>query len=326
MQGSRPGTSAAAAPLSATPQPASGISSYTPRGYSRGPRSYALALAGSFRSAVPQHSQIDNGMHNGMPVPATARPGARPGTAGYHGQLRMQLSSSGRINSSRGPVSGAPSQAAGQQQQQHSHLQQMRQPPSAAAGPAGVLVKSSSGGTKQDPFGSFRRPGSAAAVGQGTACQVVAVRQAAGFRPHTVAAGTPLLLAECFRPSTAAAPASISGMEGHQCVSRPQTAAAAVVRWWDAASAGLSCEFSNCSELVQDGDQEAQQQWQQQQQWCAVHEIDGRPVTRNGMRSRSVASLQDKMLTTAGCSGVSHAPDTYMYLQAMHLCKQAPIH
>lgn len=288
MQGFTQRTSAAAAPLSATPaQPPAGNSSTfnTPRGYSSGLRSYALALAGSFRSAAPQHSQADSAMHTSRPVPTAARPGSRPGTAGYSGKPRMQPSSSGRINSSsRGLISGIPSQEAGQQPQQHRHLQQQRQLLASAAGTGSASVKSSSSGAQQDPLSSFRRPGSAA-VGQGAAWQVGAVYQA-GFRPHTVAAGNPLLLADCFRPSTSAGPASISGVEGHQCGSRPHTAAAAVARLWDAASAGLSCDFSNSKGQGQEEDEEAQRQWQQQQLWCAVHEIDGRPATRNGMRSR----------------------------------------
>lgn len=293
--------SPAAAPLSASSaQHASSSMFNTPREHSsRGPRSYALALAGSCKPPAPQHSQQADwrNMHPiSRPATTAAGHGSRPGTAGYGGRQTVQSSAIGCRNSSsssRGIMSGYTPRGSYHHQQQQPHhqqgvpMQQQRQQPQPQAPPAPTYgAAKGSGHSQHDALASFRRPGSAAAVRHSTPWQGSGPEpQPSGCRPHTVAAGTQLLLADCFRPSTAAGPASISGVEGQQYGSRPHTAAAAVARWWDAGAAGLSCSFQEGAEGA-DGGAEAQRQWQQQQLWCAAHEIDGRPATRNGMRSR----------------------------------------
>jgi hypothetical protein len=237
----------------AWPPPAGSSCSSTPRGYSsRGPRSYALALAGSCKQSLVS------------PAPAHAagsRPGSaavgRPGSAGYASKAaQLQASNSasgGSISSYNTP---RPKQQQQQQQRRHSQQQQ----------PWQELCSS-----KAQPQDSPRCPGTTAAAAAWQACG----RPPA---PHHVAstatAGSSLLLADCFRPSTAAGPASIHGVRaGRQqagCGSRPHTAAAAIGRWWEEEGLG----------------QQAHQLQQQQQLWCAAHEIDGRPATAAGRRAQ----------------------------------------
>lgn len=274
----------------------------TPRGYNRGPRSYALALAEASRGSTSQHSQADRVQHSSRPSSAAMKPGARvpgPSGSGFHSGFQPGGSSYSRSTSSRGqgaaagiytprrPETGSQQGVPNHHYQQQQHQQHGRVPgeASAAAAAAGGRVIPSASSTRAQqscgPDSSLRRPGSATSGSQRWPCE-----QMAGCRPHTVAAGSPLLLSECFRPSTAAGPASISGVEGHSCISRPHTAAAAVAGWWDAASAGLSSRLDEGGGAEAEAEAELQRQRQLQQLWCAVHEIDGRPATRNGVRSR----------------------------------------
>jgi hypothetical protein len=294
----------AAAPVHAPPaHSAAGICGTfsTPRGYNRGPRSYALALAEASRTSTAQHSQADRGQLSSRPNSAAMKPGARlPGQSGYLGFHSGSSSNYSRSNSSRSQGAAAgiytPRRPETGSQQgvinDHYHYQQQQhgrvQAEACAAAPAtqGRVIPTTSSSRSQQGCGiesSLQRPGSATSGSQRWPCE-----QLAGCRPHTVAAGSPLLLSECFRPSTAAGPASISGVEGHSCISRPHTAAAAVAGWWDAASAGLSSRLDEGggAEAEAEAEAELQRQRQLQQLWCAVHEIDGRPATRNGVRSR----------------------------------------
>lgn len=207
---------APAVATSAWPPPAGSSCSSTPRGYSStGPHSYALALAGSCKQSLvlPAPTQVGPALHAGS-RPASAAVG-RPGSAGYASKAAgLQASNSGRVNS--GSSISSYNSPRPTQQQQRMRTQQQQQPRQELC---------SSNYQQQD---SPRRPGSATAAAAWPACGRPPV-------PHHTAptAGSSLLLADCFRPSTAAGPAGIRGVHGRQqagCGSRPHTAAAAVGR------------------------------------------------------------------------------------------------
>jgi hypothetical protein len=297
-----------AAPLTASRPPsyvaAHGSPSTTPRDHRadvqeayRGPRSYALALASAGAHRSSGHAAVDRGQHSSSssrPSTATAA-GSRPGTAGrYAGKACLQSSGSrnGRGDGSRGPPSSSSvpqqhqydNQPGTQHWPQHRHSAYQKATAAAAHVLEGAGTSMASTSVQSRPLSnthsSCRRPGSAGPVHKGSSWSAPDAQQ--GSFGACTAAAPPLLLADCFRPSTAAGPASISGVVAQQCGSRPHTAAAAVARCWDAGSAGLSSNLSGAG-----AGQEDQAVLQEQLQlWCAVHEIDGRPATRNGVRSR----------------------------------------
>jgi len=168
-------------------------------------------------------------------------------------------------------------------------------PPVVAASQGSAVSKAAGGPSRstQGNFSSSRRPGSAATLhcqNGGSLWQQQGEQQGHGSnRPRTVAAtGAPLMVADCFRPPSAAGPASVNGCKGQPADSRPHTAAAVAAGWWDAASAGLDCHSFKGSEEAQQREEvlDLRRRQEQQQLWSAAHEIDGRPATRNGRRSR----------------------------------------
>jgi hypothetical protein len=309
----RPGALPTAAPAAARPSSyvaAHGHPSTTPREHRaevqqayEGPRSYALALASAGAHRHSGHAAVDRGQHSSSSRPSSAAATgsvSRPGTAGYAEKARLPCSSSRNArgsSSSRGhhSSSSVPPQLQShhlhkaQQWPQHKHSPYHRAAAAAADALAGASTAVGSSTMQSRPLcnslSGCRRPGSAGLVHKGSSWPVPDEQQG-NIRSGTVAAAAapPLLLADCFRPSTAAGPASISGVVGQQCGSRPHTAAAAVARCWDAGSAGLSSILAGAGAESGQEDQAVSQE--QLQLWCAVHEIDGRPATRNGVRSR----------------------------------------
>lgn len=293
-----------------TPSRSSSTQGTPRRGASRGPRSYALALAApNYKPPQSPNSQRDPaGAQQHSSSSSSSRPSSRAqeqlrrlGTAGYAHKARMQHSSRGSTPRTQTT------------QHQHQHHQQQAAPAAQQACSSGAdrashttvpplvpalqvsAASKAAGGPSRPQQGSLsssRRPGSAATLHSqngGSWWQQQGEQQGHGSnRPQTVAAGAPLLLADCFRPPSAAGPASISGCTNQRVGSRPHTAAAVAAGWWDAASAGLlDCHSFQGSGEAQQREEVADLRRQEQQQlWSAAHEIDGRPATRNGMRSR----------------------------------------
>lgn len=104
------------------------------------------------------------------------------------------------------------------------------------------------------------------------------------------------LLCDYFQPPSAAAPGSVVLQHG----AAPSVRVPGLQGSWDAAAGGLVLggggdgqprqltaerPGSSMASLSADGE-EQQQERQEMLVWSAAHEVDGRPVTRNGSRAR----------------------------------------